>query len=114
MSKDTKIAPEAKCVTFAELFEDGRAFKIPDYQRAYAWEVAEVKDLLEDIDRLALMREDDDGVFHIMGMITCHRSSDEHKPYRVVDGQQRLTTLALIHSELSRRVNAKSFIFATN
>jgi hypothetical protein len=114
MPKSTPLAPEAKCVTFAELFADGREFKIPDYQRAYAWEDGEVKDLLEDIDRLALMREDDDGVSHVMGMITCHRSSDNRKPYRVVDGQQRLTTLALIHAELSRRINSESFLFTKN
>jgi uncharacterized protein with ParB-like and HNH nuclease domain len=114
MSKGTPLAPEAKCVTLAELFADGRDFKIPDYQRAYAWEDAEVKDLLEDIDRLALMREEDDGVSHVMGMITCHRSSDDRKPYRVVDGQQRLTTLAIMHAELSRRVKSESFLFKEN
>lgn len=114
MSTVPQPAPEAKCVSFAELFADGRDFKIPDYQRAYAWEEGEVKALLEDIDRLALMREEDDGVSHVMGMITCHRSSDNSKPYRVVDGQQRLTTLALIHAELSRRVNSKSFLYTKN
>lgn len=114
MPKGTPLAPEAKCVSFAELFAEGRDFKIPDYQRAYAWEDGEVKDLLEDIDRLALMREEDEDVSHVMGMITCHRSSDIRKPYRVVDGQQRLTTLALIHAELSRRTNAESFIFTKN
>ena len=114
MPKETPTSPKAKCVTFAELFVDGRQFKIPDYQRAYAWEDAQVKDLLEDIDRLALMREEDDGVAHVMGMITCHRSSDNRKPYRVVDGQQRLTTLALIHAELSRRMNSESFLFTEN
>lgn len=114
MSKDTSLAPEAKCITFAELFADGREFKIPDYQRAYAWEDAEVRDLLEDIDRLALMRDEDNDVSHVMGMITCHRSSDDRKPYRLVDGQQRLTTLVLIHVELSRLVGSKSFLFTKN
>jgi len=114
MSTVPQLAPEAKCVSFAELFADGRDFKIPDYQRAYAWEEGEVKALLEDIDRLALMRKEDAGVSHVMGMITCHRSSDNSKPYRVVDGQQRLTTLALIHAELSRHVNSKSFLYTKN
>ncbi|WP_412509683.1 DUF262 domain-containing protein [Roseovarius sp. SYSU LYC5161] len=114
MLKDVTSPPKAECITFAKFFDTGRAFKIPDYQRAYAWEAEEVEALLGDIDRLADMLEDDANLIHVMGMITCHRSKDESKPYRVVDGQQRLTTLALIHAELSRSAHTKSFLFAPN
>jgi hypothetical protein len=75
MTPNSDTAPRADCLTFAELFDDDRMFKIPDYQRAYAWEASEVKDLLSDIDQLASMREHDASVVHVMGMITCQRSS---------------------------------------
>lgn len=114
MTPTSDTAPRADCLTFAELFDDDRMFRIPDYQRAYAWEASEVKDLLSDIDQLASMREHDASVVHVMGMITCQRSSRDVATHRVVDGQQRLTTLALLHTELSRQMGETSFIYAQN
>lgn len=114
MPQDINNAPYAKVLTFAELFDENRLFKIPNYQRAYAWEFSEVNDLLRDIDRLAIMREQDPAILHVMGMITCQFSSNKERPLRVVDGQQRLTTLALIHANLSRRVQKSSFLFTEN
>ena len=69
-------------------------FRIPDYQRGYAWEKRQLEEFWED---LHSKRKS-----HYMGAITVERKiTDSDSPvYEVVDGQQRLTTIALLLSVL--------------
>ncbi len=67
-------------------------FYIPSYQRGYKWGESEIKSLLKDI---ANYKEEQDGKFYCLQPIVVRR--DEAQGYwRVVDGQQRLTTVYLI------------------
>ena len=52
----------------------GKVFKIPDYQRGYAWEEKQLKDLIEDIDALAT----DDIQFHYTGTIVTFKQQGEN------------------------------------
>lgn len=97
-------------ICLSKLF-DGRYFRIPDYQRGYAWEDPQLKDLWEDIEDIQM---DDNGNYvpHFTGAITLKERtslSSEETYLRnlvnnefddVVDGQQRLTTLAILMVEL--------------
>ncbi len=77
----------------------GAVFSIPDYQRGYAWEDAQVKDFIDDIDDLS----EDDGIkTHYMGTIVTYSTNNvatykkaSVKVKDVVDGQQRLTSVLL-------------------
>jgi len=87
-----------------DIFKD-RLFKIPDYQRGYAWSTKQLKDFWEDTVNLPL------GRFHYTGMLSlkkvdkniwqnwnedCWLIEDRgYKPFHVVDGQQRLTTFVI-------------------
>lgn len=81
-----------------KLLADG-VFRIPDYQRGYAWEEKQVKDLILDIDALV----SDEGITsHYMGTIVTFKTKyTEQYQYStvdvfdVVDGQQRLTSILL-------------------
>lgn len=66
-------------------------FNIPIYQRLYAWEEAEIKQLLEDLHR---QFEKDRNSSYYLGNLVLYEN--ENKRYDVIDGQQRLTTLFLI------------------
>lgn len=78
------ITPESR--TAEELFTSG-SYQIPMFQRAFAWEVENVEDLLRDI-RLA--NSDD----HFVGPIVV--ITQEGKPVQdLVDGQQRMTVLQI-------------------
>jgi len=66
-------------------------FLIPSYQRGYRWESRQVEDLLEDI--LEFANNNSDGGFYCLQPIVVKQ--DENR-YRVIDGQQRLTTILLI------------------
>jgi len=84
----------------SELFS-GMLFKIPDYQRGYAWEEKQWNDFIEDIDALISDRK---VKYHYTGTIVTFTPPNQtdviynRKPVKcvdVVDGQQRLTTVCL-------------------
>ena len=93
-----------------ELFEN-RIFRIPDFQRGYAWGERQLNDLWDDI--IDIQKDELTGDFfkHYTGTIFIEQIPLERIPenerwlkgvkfYDVVDGQQRLTTIALLLFEL--------------
>ena len=81
----------AQLLTIPEIFADNY-FVIPDYQRGYAWDEKQVQDLLQDLDHLI-----DDGISqkHYTGTLVLSHEGQSDR-YKVVDGQQRLTTLVML------------------
>lgn len=86
------------------LFKE-KIFRIPDYQRGYAWQKSQLKDFWEDLINLSGDRS------HYTGVLTLKEVSskevslidnefwlvDDHsyRMYHIVDGQQRLTTFVV-------------------
>jgi hypothetical protein len=81
----------------AELFDAGFRFRIPSYQRAYSWDVKQLRQLIEDL------KEHPSGSPYYFGhfLFEAGESQDE---LLIIDGQQRLTTLVLLISCISREV----------
>ncbi len=75
-----------------QVFSDDYFFKIPQYQRPYAWTTEHVEELLGDL--IDAMRRDSDAPY-FLGSIVLIKSDDDAKS-EVVDGQQRLTTLTML------------------
>ena len=91
--------------TLAQIFNNA-FFRVPDYQRGYAWEESHLEDFWKDLNWL---RPDQQ---HYTGMITLFPLTPDsiqlpanipHKVYHLVDGQQRLTTSYLLLSKLIAR-----------
>lgn len=90
-----------------QLFE-GRTFRVPDYQRGYAWEARQRTEFVEDLEILGPNRE------HFTGLVVLHdqgagarKLDSEGKSYHVydvVDGQQRLTTIVLLLDAVRREM----------
>lgn len=76
-------------LTLKEIF--GRNIIIPEYQRIYCWKEKNVYQLWQDILTL-----EDNKPYHL-GSVIFHKKEEN---YDIVDGQQRLITLALIVKEL--------------
>lgn len=78
-------------VTAAELLT--WELRIPDYQRPYSWREKNIRDFLIDID---LWQKDTNkaGIPYHLGTVIL--KEQEEKIFDVIDGQQRLTTLAIL------------------
>jgi len=83
-------------------FFNGRFFEIPKYQRGYAWEVQNIRDLFDDI-----IESIESNSNHYIGTIVLSKSEDDDEKLYVVDGQQRTTTTTLIISALIRKLSDK-------
>jgi hypothetical protein len=83
-------------------FFNGRFFEIPKYQRGYAWEIQNIRDLFDDI-----VESIDSSSNHYIGTIVLSKSADDDEKFYVVDGQQRITTITLIISSLIKKLSEK-------
>ena len=92
----------------SSLFQN-RLFRVPDYQRGYAWEEQQCRDFVEDLDLIG------PGGKHFFGMLILHADdtaqyevrdemAQSYEVYDVVDGQQRLTTLVIYLHALHREM----------
>ena len=72
-------------------------FFIPSFQRGYRWDDNQVDDLLEDIWEFFNIPNKDEGEFYCLQPIIVKK---ENHRYRLIDGQQRITTIYLILSYL--------------
>jgi len=101
-------------------------FRIPDYQRGYAWRESQLIDFWEDLINLNPEH------YHYTGMLSLKRATKEevskwgddkwiveqcgYKPYYVVDGQQRLTTCVILINEIiniAEKYNVDSILSRT-
>lgn len=92
------------------IFKD-RIFKIPDYQRGYAWTTKQLKDFWEDIVNLPTDRHHYTGLLSLkkLNRDSWSKWNDErwlveergYKPFHIVDGQQRLTTFVIFIQSIS-------------
>ncbi|MSN95875.1 DUF262 domain-containing protein [Campylobacter sp. FMV-PI01] len=95
-----------KTLSLIEIFNDCY-FRIPDYQRGYAWDDKNLEDFWNDLNNI------EDNQKYYMGVLTTEFVSDkekssgsfeydygakskESKVFYIVDGQQRLTTIIIL------------------
>lgn len=97
MSVQTLEASEKPLV---DIFCDKYEFRIPSYQRPYAWTIDQVSELLDDVSTAAAGSGDISELApYFLGSIVLIKNPQ--KPMaEVVDGQQRLTTLTILFSVL--------------
>ena len=87
----------------------GRLFRIPSYQRAYAWETQQRSDLFADI--LSVKKSERD---HFMAtVVTLARDTqligaDQFSTVEIVDGQQRITTLVILLKAIEKALKSKN------
>lgn len=105
---------DASNVTLPGLFAN-KCFRIPNYQRGYAWGESQLNDLWDDI--MDIQKNGATYRPHYTGAITLQQidvndltpaekklSSTGMEYYNVVDGQQRLTTIVIMLNALKNKV----------
>ena len=96
---------EAKSVQLLKFLNTPSQFETPIYQRLYAWEEEQCKQLLDDIVEAG---KNDDIKSHFFGSVI-YIENDRHQisnqlPRFVIDGQQRLTTMSILLEVLARKI----------
>ena len=81
-----------------EVFFTGKRFRIPNYQRDYAWETDNVDDLMDDV-----IEAIETNTRHYIGTFILSKL-DMGDVFNVVDGQQRLTTLIMLFNVAIREL----------
>lgn len=82
---------ELQIINIRELLSNNLNLIIPDYQRPYKWSVNSVNNLFNDIYTEYCNNKKKE---YRLGTVILHKDSNE--VYNIVDGQQRLTTLAIM------------------
>ncbi|MGH6895289.1 MAG: DUF262 domain-containing protein [Geminicoccaceae bacterium] len=84
-------------VNVAKILSNDYAFEIPPYQRPYAWELEQASELLSDLlDALDEHRVKHAGAYFLGSIVLI--KSPAVADAKIVDGQQRLTTLTILIS----------------
>lgn len=96
---------ESTLFSLSKIFNE-RLFRIPDYQRGYAWTDKQLKDFWNDLEQLEEEKNHYTGVITLEPVDdkTCSNWEDDqwiiksksYYPYYIVDGQQRLTTSLIL------------------
>lgn len=97
----------------SQIFQN-KIFRIPDYQRGYAWQDPQLRDFWEDVINLQIDR------YHYTGLLSLKVLNREEskklgnddawllqsgfKAFHIVDGQQRLTTFVIMLNEILEMV----------
>lgn len=89
------LQTSAKTLTLGALLNGNSQYRIPDYQRNYAWKAEEITQLIEDVHNAQQARLER----YFLGNLVTTLTNDTDV-YDVVDGQQRMTTLVLLLSAL--------------
>ena len=82
--------------TIKNILENYKSFYIPSYQRGYKWDSRQVKDLLQDIMEFAQSKKNDNEFYCLQPLVVFPEKIENKVRYRVIDGQQRLTTIYII------------------
>jgi len=103
---------DAKVMTLGEFLESHPKLIVPNYQRSYKWEQEYVADLFQDILEGLKLRDKTDGKSCFLGSIVLSHDPKSGQT-DLVDGQQRLTTLAVLLRRLAVRCSSNSISVRT-
>lgn len=108
---------ESTLLSISKIFTE-RIFRIPDYQRGYAWTEKQLKDFWNDLYQLEENRN------HYVGVLTLEIvpenivtrweddlwiiQSKNYTPFYIVDGQQRLTTTIILIQSIIDQLHEES------
>lgn len=112
---------ENKLQSLSEIFNE-KFFRIPDFQRGYAWEEGQLKDFWEDLELLNENNTHYTGVLSVKpvdkSQVVAYDTWQDDiwlldggfKAYYLIDGQQRLTTSIILINEILKKVKSDEFL----
>jgi len=96
------IPLQVEVLSFSKLFKDSAfPMAVDTYQRGFVWNDDKIRQLVDDLK--AYQRDADSKPPYYMGTILVHQNKDKQKHF-IIDGQQRLTALCVLHQQLKGRL----------
>src|SRR5690606_6000225 len=90
--------------SIGSIFKHGPLFRVPKYQRSYAWDKEEIEDFLNDIKNCFEKRKAGTPINHFFGGIVSVeknvKGTINQKEFELVDGQQRTATFVLLAASI--------------
>ena len=99
----TSLVDSPSVVTIGELFKADMLFRVPKYQRYYAWQTEEIGDFVNDLKLCVAARLTGKITNHFFGGVLTAFAPPVGKLeqcFEVVDGQQRLATFTMLVAQL--------------
>ncbi len=104
-------------VSASTLLRDG-IYEVPDYQRNFAWDAQQLRDLWEDVTAILPDSDHYTGTIIVKKLEDLTRLGKAFSRFELIDGQQRLTSIVLLLAslceELRKSANADSIQTASN
>lgn len=92
------VPVEVDVLSFSKLFDESIfPMAVDTYQRGFVWNDDKVQQLVDDL--AAYQSDSNPKPPYYMGTILLHRNRDKQKHF-IIDGQQRLTALCVLHKQL--------------
>jgi hypothetical protein len=99
------IPVEVDVLSFSKLFENSAfPMAVDTYQRGFVWNDDKIRQLADDL--AAYQGDANPKPPYYMGTILLHRNKDKQKHF-IIDGQQRLTALCVLHQQLKGSLPGK-------
>ena len=92
---------KSETIALLDFMKESKQLEIPIYQRTYSWEKENCEQLWEDIVQIGKAEADEFEPEHFVGTVIYIEKRNGQARY-VIDGQQRLTTAALIIEALAQ------------
>jgi uncharacterized protein with ParB-like and HNH nuclease domain len=82
-------------------------YEIPDFQKPYSWEESEIEQLFQDIYHAQMNKK---ASYYLGPVILVQEGNEKNKRLKVIDGQQRLTTLTIFFTQYASIFNHKNWV----
>ena len=96
-----------KDLRLGQVFSDKNMYEVPNFQRDFSWQEKQYDDFILDVkksvrlsfnksnNKIEFNTEEVDYFFGTILLVGDDTKANVEKPYKVIDGQQRLTTMTL-------------------
>lgn len=87
-------------------FFNRKFFEIPKYQRGFAWNKENIRDLFNDIEEAEEVNSS-----HYIGTVVLSKTKENDRLFYVVDGQQRIATITMIINSIIKKLSKDDALF---
>ena len=94
---------DVQVYNFSQLLTLGYPLALDNYQRPYVWNREKIEQLVQDLHEFEQQSRDSTTPDYYMGALLLHRNQSKERLF-VIDGQQRLTSLCVLHHALNHEL----------